>query len=451
MVMRTRSVWFGLALLLVTNSVCAQQTSSTSVEELTLAQAVELALKDNRQILVARMEIEKYNDRLAAAKTHRLPQFEFSMLAAELVNKVHFDFKKGDLGTLTGLGPVPERDVTVTAPRRPAFFLNGGVFQPITQQYRLSLVDRKIEVGRGIAGEQLRSKRLEIANSVRKAYYAMLQSQSALQSVEEELKLYQELDRVTDQHVLQQVVLKADSLQVKTGVQKIVYEAMTLRDQLSDEKEKLNTLLGRDISTEFRVALMPEPTSFEADLTAARYEAVAQRPELREAQLKVEAAEYDRRIKKSEYIPDLSIGVRYASIQNVKLLPDNVLQAGFLLTWEPFDWGRKKREMDEHVKTADQARTGLRETQDKVLIEVGDQFRKLRRSRQLLVTAELAQQTARENVRVLNARYAAQESLFKDVLQAQSSLAEADHQYQQALLSFWTAKADFERAVGTNP
>ena len=451
MVMRTRSVWFGLALLLVTNSLCAQQTSSTSVEELTLAQAVELALKDNRQILVARMEIEKYNDRLAAAKTHRLPQFEFSMLAAELVNKVHFDFKKGDLGTLTGLGPVPERDVTVTAPRRPAFFLNGGVFQPITQQYRLSLVDRKIEVGRGIADEQLRSKRLEIANNVKKAYYAMLQSQSALQSVEEELKLYRELDRVTDQNVLQQVALKADSLQVKTRVQKTVYEAMTLRDQLEDQKEKLNTLLGRDINTEFRVALMPEPTSFEVDLTAARNEAVAQRPELREAQLKVESAEYDRRIKKSEYIPDVSVGVRYASIQNVKLLPDNILQAGFLLTWEPFDWGRKKREMDEHVKTADQARTGLRETQDKVLIEVGDQFRKLRRSRQLLVTAELAQQTARENVRVLNAQYAAQESLFKDVLQAQSSLAEADHQYQQALLSFWTAKADFERAVGTNP
>ena len=107
--------------------------------------------------------------------------------------------------------------------------------------------------------------------------------------------------------------------------------------------------------------------------------------------------------------------------------------------------------MDESAKTAAQARTGLRETQDKVLVEVGDQFRKLRQSRQMLVTAQLAQETARENVRVLNARYVAQESLFKDVLQAQSSLADADHQYQQALLSFWTAKADFEKAVGSNP
>jgi outer membrane protein TolC len=276
-----------------------------------------------------------------------------------------------------------------------------------------------------------------------------------LQSVEDTLKLYRGLDRITEQYLVQQVALKTDSLEVKTRVQKIVYEAMTLRDQLEDQKEKLNTLLGRDIDTGFRVTLVPEPSGFEDKLVAAREAAVGprpgQRPELTEAKLKVEAAEYDRPIKKSEYIPDLSVGLRYASIQNVKLLPANLLQAGFLLTWERFDWGRKKREMDETIKTAAQARTGLRETQDKVLVEVGDQFRKLRQSRQLLITAQLAQQAARENIRVLNARYAAQESLFKDVLQGQSSLAEADHQYQQALLSFWTAKADFEKAVGTNP
>jgi len=449
--MRTRSVWLGITLILVPSRAWAQQSSSPSIEELTLAHAVELALKDNRQIQVGRLEVEKFTDRLAVEKTHKLPKFEFEMLAAELVNKVHFNFKQGDLGTLAGLGPVPEKDVTVTAPRQPAFFFTGSVFQPITQQYRLSLVDRKIEVGRQISDQQLRVKQLEIVNNVKKAYYSLLQSQSALESAQEELKLYRELDRVTDHYVIQQVALKADSLEVKTRVQKIVYQVMTLSDQLTDQKEKLNTLLGRDVSTEFRVSLVSEPTPFEADLNAARAEAVAQRPELREAKLKVDAAEYDRRIKKSEYIPDLSVGVRYASVQNVKLLPDNLLQAGFLLTWEPFDWGRKKREMDENAKTAEQARTGLRETQDKVLVEVGDQFRKLRQSRQLLVAAQLAQETARENVRVLNVRYAAQESLFKDVLQGQSSLAEADHQYQQALLSFWTAKADFERAVGTNP
>jgi hypothetical protein len=34
-------------------------------------------------------------------------------------------------------------------------------------------------------------------------------------------------------------------------------------------------------------------------------------------------------------------------------------------------------------------------------------------------------------------------------MQAESNLADASKNYHQALLSFWEAKAQFERAVGT--
>jgi hypothetical protein len=34
------------------------------------------------------------------------------------------------------------------------------------------------------------------------------------------------------------------------------------------------------------------------------------------------------------------------------------------------------------------------------------------------------------------------------VLQAQTVSANADYEYQKALLAFWTAKADFEKAIG---
>jgi outer membrane protein TolC len=443
----------GLLVLLLLHGLAWPQQPATSpseseVEELSLERAVALALKENRQIKIASLEIDKFNDRLAVARTHRLPHFELSLLATQLINPIEFNFKKGDLGSLTGIGPVPATDVTVKAPRRPALFITGSVFQPLSQQYRLGLVDRKIETGREIAKEQLRAKQLEIVSNVKRAYYAVLQSQSALRSVEQTLKLYQELDRVTDQYVVQQVALRADSLEVKTRVQKIVYEAMTLRDQLEDHRERLNQLLGRDIRTGFRVSPVPELIRYEVDLNEAREMALAKRPEVNEARLKVQAAEYDRRIKKSEYIPDLSVGVRYVSVQDVKLLPQNILQAGFQLTWEPFDWGRKRHEMAEIGKTAAQAETGLRETQNLILIEVGDKFRKLGQSRQALITAQMGQDAALENVRVLNARYSMQEALIKDVLQSQTALAEANHQYQQALLSFWTAKADFEKAIG---
>jgi hypothetical protein len=82
MLMRTISVWLCLTLTLAPAAAWTAEP-----EELTLTQAVQLALKDNRQIQVARLDVDKFNDRLAVARTHRLPQFEFSMLAAEMIKK----------------------------------------------------------------------------------------------------------------------------------------------------------------------------------------------------------------------------------------------------------------------------------------------------------------------------------------------------------------------------
>src|SRR5262249_93812 len=157
---------------------------------------------------------------------------------------------------------------------------------PLSQQYRLALVDQQIKTGREIAQQELRGKQHEVVNHVKKAYYAVLQTQSALQSVEQTLKLYQELDRVTGEYLARQVALKADSLEVKTRVQKTIYEMMTLRDQLEDQKEKLNDLLGRDIRTEFTVQPVPAVGRYEVDLAAARERTLAQRPEVQEARLK---------------------------------------------------------------------------------------------------------------------------------------------------------------------
>src|SRR5262245_11920540 len=99
--------------------------AASQAEELTLEQAIALALRENRKVKVARLEVDKFADRLAAAKTHRLPELKFTFLAAQLLDSIDFNFKQGDLGILPGIGPVPQTDISVTTPRHPFFFING--------------------------------------------------------------------------------------------------------------------------------------------------------------------------------------------------------------------------------------------------------------------------------------------------------------------------------------
>ena len=60
----------------------------------------------------------------------------------------------------------------------------------------------------------------------------------------------------------------------------------------------------------------------------------------------------------------------------------------------------------------------------------------------------MAQDAAREKLRVKTNQFQVQAALLPDVLQLRAELADADDRYQQALLAFWTAKADFDHAVG---
>jgi len=209
--------------------------------------------------------------------------------------------------------------------------------------------------------------------------------------------------------------------------------------------------LGRDVRTEFRVAAVPDVNGFDADLALARGRALEQRPEVRAARLGVKQAEVDRRIKKSEYIPDVSLGFTYMSFRNFdRVVPQNSASIGVVVKWEVFDWGRKKNQLAEKGQAIEQARNVLHEAESLVLIEVGDKFRKLQQTRQALVVAQLNQETARENIRVSTNKYKVKAVLLSDVLQTQATLADADYQYQEALLAYWTARADYEKAIGAD-
>ena len=451
--MRNRIICL-LAIIILTaspSSVQAQQSRATAAELLTLDQAISLALRDNREVKNAQLGVGKAEDDFAAARTYRLPKIEFNALAGQQLISPDFTFTKGVLGNYANVGPIPDRDVKMSTPSRPTAILFGQVTQPLSQLHRIRLNIKQAALSTDIAREQLRGQEQSVLNNVKRTYYAIVQSESALQSVRQALAFYRELERVTGDYVAQQVALKADDLEVKTRLAKTETEELTVANQLSTLKEQLNQLMGRDIRSEFRVAAVPAPSLFETDLVAARERALDQRPEIREARLQVQQAELEKRIKKSEYIPDVSVAFTYASPRNFdKYIPKNFASAGVSVNWEVFDWGRKKHQLDEKQKTIEQANNSLRDAENTVMIEVGSKMRGLQQAAQTLRVAQLRQETARENMRVSIDKYKLVATLLSNVLQTQATLADADYEYQKALLAFWTARAEYEKAIAAD-
>jgi outer membrane protein TolC len=428
--------------------VRAFASSNTPAETLTFQQAVELALRHNRLVNHEKLEVEKAAERLAAAATRRLPGFDVSVSQFQWFKPPEFRFRQGVFGTFPGLGPVPPTNTVIESSRGPSAFIIARATQPLTQLHRIGLGVKMSEANRDVAESKLQSKQREVTHQVKRSYYAILQMQSALEASEGTLKLYRELDRVVGEYVVQQVALASESLDVKTQLAKEEYESLKASNNMAASKELLNYLMGRDIRTEFSVAPISAGAVYEIDLSLAQSRALAERPEIKEAQLKLKLAEYDYRLKRAEAIPDVSLTFGYFSAFGVSVLPQNATGVGFNVNWEPFDWGRRRHETAEKRKTIEQAREGLIEAETSILREVSDRFRKLHEARALLRVSQLNQQSALEKLRVATNKYTLEVALYKDVLQSQAGLAEARDRYQQALLAFWTARADFEKAIG---
>jgi len=435
-------------LLAIATVTWSQEAAGPAGAVLTLEQAVALALQNNRQVQNATLEVGKKTDQAAAARTHRLPVFNVYVLESYLLTPVEFTFPQGSFGTFSSTGPIPAKDITLRTERHPTTLVAAQATQPLSQLYRIGLNVQLQEVGGAVAQEELRLQRQAVVHDVKQVYYGILQTLSSIDALDVTLQSYRELDRLVTDYMRQHKALKVDSLEVKTRLAKAEYDLLTLRHTLDSRQEQLNNLMGIDIGTAFRVTPVPDTVPGTMDQTVASARALAQRPEFKAAQLKVQQAEYDRRMKRAEYIPNLSLAFSHFSPVNVDLVPKNITSVGVLLTWDVFDWGRKKQEVAEKSKTVAQARTTVSDTENAIRLDVRSRLRTVQEKAALIHVNQLAQEVAREKVRLAMDKYTQQTALLQDVLQAQANLADVDAKYQEGLLALWTARADLEKALG---
>ena len=320
--------------------------------------------------------------------------------------------------------------------------------QPLSQLWKthLSLISSKI--GEDLARETLRQQRQDTAHSVRDLYYQIAQTQTQIGNAESNEKYLVELEAETDRNLAQQTALKGDSLSVRAKLSQQRYQLFNLRDTEQTQKESLNRLLGRDLNTPFSVEVQPMPRPEEIDLQAACREAIEQRTEVREARLQAKKAETSVRQERAQYIPDVSATFTYVTLLNVSFAPQNILQAGFLLQWQPFDWGQKKHKSESLRDSANQATLSEQDAEQQVILDVNAKFRSLAEARALLDTTALSQEAEREKLRVVVNRYEQKAALLFVVLQQEAAVSAASSDYENAVAAFWRAKASFDRSLG---
>src|SRR5262249_24279386 len=309
--------------------------------------ALDAAAGNNRAIRSAEIQREKAVEDLRIARTRRLPVFSVTTLASQPLTQLGVTLEQGVLGTYPNVGPIPGRTTTLESPLQIGLIFFGSVAQPLTQQYRIGLGVELARVGVDAAAEQIRTTRQSTTNEVRRLYYGVVQAEDAGNRLQSRIALLEQVNRETRPNVIQRVALEADLLGANAQLAQAKYELLKLDDPIQSQKQQLNRLMGRDVDAPFDVDPASVTNVEHVALNDAYAMALESRPEIRLARLKARKAELERRVNSAERIPDVSLSLTALKTANFSsVLRDNITSLGFQATWDVFDWGKKRKEVE---------------------------------------------------------------------------------------------------------
>jgi outer membrane protein TolC len=179
--------------------------------------------------------------------------------------------------------------------------------------------------------------------------------------------------------------------------------------------------------------------------------ALAENPQILAALQAVEQAKAGVTAAKSAYIPDVSALARHSYQNGVPFLVHNFGTFGFSLTYDVFDFGKRRAVVREREAKLVQAQENLARLKEAVAVQIEQSCNKVERTKHMLqVAAEIVRLRA-ESERLAENQSAQGMVLVSARRQASAASYKAQADLLQAQLAYLFAGAELEQAAGRTP
>jgi len=414
---------------------------------LTLEEAITIALIDNPSVDNASLDIDKSGTDIDVARADYFPQLNATVKSTRNFITQSYTYQQGSLGNFPATGPIPAETTEINSSSGWANTVGLTVTQSLTGIYAVTLQVEALSIQERIAAEQLRLELQDTAQQVKQLYYQILASESALKDSQSSIALYESLVGQLGNEVAQKTALEYQLLDSQAELAQSRMQALEQVNDIATQKEQLNNLMGRDTQEPFRVTGAFVPPVVDVDGETARAVALAQRPEMRQAELNIALAEKQIAIEEYDYVPDIDLMLDY-SHNNYDLLPNESLYVGVVLSWEFYDWGRRSSTIAGDRISVRQAMNDLASTRASVIADVNSSLRDIENALAAVAAARMSQKAGQEKLRVTQNRYNEQVALLSDLFDAEHDLFDANNNYIDAVLDAHEAQAALSSAMG---
>src|SRR5499427_7627878 len=356
-----------LALAALAMQAAAQQHAADVVVHLTLTDAVHRAISQNRALKIARLKVTEEEHREAGERSAYFPAITNQSNALHITDLQFVEIPVGGFGIVAGI-PIPTQGITLPQGKLTLYSSGTQISQPLTQIIRIHQANRIAAAELAISRDDLKKAENQVALDVHTLYFGILIARLQKQAAEQQSAYAGEHLRESEEDILKGAALKIAEIQGRANLLESQQTVLTAELQLADLITELNDLLGLPLET--RLELDPAvPAGFDQrPLEEYVRAAWTEHPEISAAEEAVRKARAAVSAAKSAYIPDITAYARHSYQSGVPFLLHNFGTFGFHLTWDVFDWGKRRAAVREREAELAEAEENLRRLKEETAV-----------------------------------------------------------------------------------
>jgi outer membrane protein TolC len=429
----------------------AQQPSANPMQ-LTLEQAINLALKQNHSVHLRSLSVDQMQSKKDEARSEYLPQIKANGSVLHVTEFEGVAIPAGAFGSYPSTGSIPSKSLVIDQGAATWYMGGVGLNQPLTQLFRIHQANVAAKEDVLVAKTQLDQTQDTIALQVRQLYYNILINQQKLKASQEQLAAAQIKDEESQSDVARGSALEISVLQSKATILQTQQENLTLRLQGNDLRRQLADVLGLPVDTP--LDLDPGAAAVTLDVPTradAIRIALEQNQDLTEARQTLVKAQAGLAAAKDAYIPDVTALSLYSYQSGVPFLVHNFGTFGFSLNYDLFDGGRREAKVREARSEVHSAEVTVDKLQSEIEVQVQGIYDKVEELRQMVDVAGQIVKVRTEAARLADRQFEQTAALSSARSQTHADLTNATASLLEANCGLSLAEADLKRAIGQMP
>src|ERR1700749_1091163 len=216
----------------------AQQSSANRMQ-LTLEQAINLALKQNHSVHLRSLSVDQMQSKKDEARSDYLPQIKASGGVLHVTELEGVAIPAGAFGNYPSTGPVPAKSLVIDQGSATWYTGGVGLEQPLTQLFRIHQANIAAKEDVLVAKTQLDQTQDAIALQVRQLYYNILINDQKLEASQDQLAAAKVKDEESRSDVARGNALEISALQTKAAILQTQQDSLTLSLQRNDLRRQM--------------------------------------------------------------------------------------------------------------------------------------------------------------------------------------------------------------------